>query len=87
MHLSVVTVGELRRGFTILPLGKRRSQLEQWFEKYLLPLFADRILPVTQSGKRWGVLGGECQLRGTPPNTADGTIAATATSVKLNWEC
>ena len=54
-------------------------QLEQWFEQYLLPLFAGRILPVTQSvGNRWGVLGGECQLRGTPLNTADGMIAATA---------
>jgi predicted nucleic acid-binding protein len=53
--------------------------LEQWFEQHLLPLFADRILPVTQSiANRWGVLGGECQLRGTPLNTADGLIAATA---------
>jgi predicted nucleic acid-binding protein len=79
LYLSAVTVGELRRGFTILPLGKRRTQLELWFEQYLLPLFADRILPVTKSvGNRWGVLGGECQLRGTPLNTADGMIAATA---------
>jgi predicted nucleic acid-binding protein len=53
--------------------------LEQWFEQYLLPLFAGRILPVTQSvGDRWGVLDGECQLRGTPISTADGMIAATA---------
>ncbi len=79
LHLSVVSVGELRRGFTVLPQSKRRMQLEQWFEQYLLPLFADRVLPVTQSiGNRWGVLGGECQLRGTPLNTADGLIAATA---------
>jgi predicted nucleic acid-binding protein len=79
LYLSVVSVGELRRGFTLLPQSKRRAQLEQWFEQYLLPLFADRILPVTQSiGNRWGVLGGECQLRGAPLNTADGMIAATA---------
>jgi predicted nucleic acid-binding protein len=72
-------VGELRRGLTVLPQSKRRRQLEQWFEQYLLPLFASRILPVTQSvGNRWGVLGGECQLRGSPFNTADGMIAATA---------
>jgi toxin FitB len=79
LYLSVVSVGELRRGFTILPLGKRRAQLEQWFEQYLLPLFANRILPVTHSvSNRWGILDGECQLRGTPRNTADGMIAATA---------
>ena len=79
LYLSVVSVVELRRGFTLLPRSKRRTRLEQWFEQYLLPLFAGRILPVTQSiGDRWGVLGGECQLRGTPLNTADGMIAATA---------
>jgi predicted nucleic acid-binding protein len=79
LHLSAVSVGELRRGFTLLPQSKRRMQLEQWFEHYLLPLFANRILPVTQSvGNRWGVLSAECRLRGTPLNTADGMIAATA---------
>ena len=79
LFLSVVSVGELRRGFTVLPQSKRRTQLEQWFEQHLLPLFAGRILPITQSvGDRWGVLSGECQLRGTPLNMADGMIAATA---------
>ena len=29
-------------------------------------------------GNRWGLLSAECQLRGTPLNTADGLIAATA---------
>lgn len=29
-------------------------------------------------GNRWGKLGGECQLRGTLLNMADGMIAATA---------
>ena len=53
--------------------------MERWFDQYLLPLFVGRILPVTLSvGNRWGVLDGECQLRGTPLNTADGMIAATA---------
>lgn len=79
LHLSVVSVGEIRKGFTLLPQGRRRAQLEEWFELYLLPLFGDRILPVTQPvGNRWGLLSAECQLRGTPLNTADGMIAATA---------
>ena len=79
LHLSVVSVGEIRKGFTLLPQSKRRTQLEEWFEFYLLPLFADRILPVSQAvGDRWGVISAECQLRGTPLNTADGLIAATA---------
>lgn len=45
----------------------------------MVPRFHGRILPVTHSiANRWGVLDGECQLRGTPLSTADGMIAATA---------
>lgn len=78
-YLSVVSAGELRKGISLLPQSKRRTQLEQWFEQYLLPLFEDRILPVSQSvADRWGVLSAECQRRGTPLNMADGLIAATA---------
>ncbi len=77
--MSVVSVGEIRKGFTLLPQSKRRMQLEEWFEFYLLPLFGNRILPVSRAiGDRWGVISAECQLRGTPLNTADGLIAATA---------
>ena len=79
LYLSAVSIGELRRGFVILPSSKRRAELEQWFENDLVPRFRGRILPVTHSiADRWGVLDGECQLRGTPLNTADGMIAATA---------
>ncbi len=49
LFLSVVSVGELRKGFTIMPDSKRRTQLETWLEKDLLPLFDGRILPVTQA--------------------------------------
>jgi predicted nucleic acid-binding protein len=79
LYLSAVSIGELRRGFVILPASKRRTDLEQWFEDDLVPRFRGRILPVTYSiADRWGILDGECQLRGTPLNTADGMIAATA---------
>jgi predicted nucleic acid-binding protein len=79
LFLSAVSVGELRRGITILPAGERRLRLEQWFEKDLLPWFEGRILPLTKTiANLWGILDGECQLRGTPANTADGMIAATA---------
>ena len=49
LYLRVVSVGELRRWITMLPQCKRRAQLEQWLERHLLPLFAGRILPVTQN--------------------------------------
>jgi len=79
LYLSVVSIGELRRGFVILPVSKRRAGLELWFENDLVPRFRNRILPVTHSiADRWGILDGECQLRGAPLNIADGMIAATA---------
>lgn len=79
LFLSAVTIGEIRKGLTVLPQGRRRTELEVWFHTDLLIWFSDRILPVTQSiADRWGVIDGQCQLKGTPLNTADGMIAATA---------
>jgi tRNA(fMet)-specific endonuclease VapC len=79
LFLSVVTIGEIRKGLTVLPQGRRRAELEAWFHTDLLVWFRNRILPVTHSiAERWGVLEGQCQLKGTPLNTADGMIAATA---------
>jgi toxin FitB len=84
LYLSVVSIGELRRGFVTLPAGKRRSELERWFEHDLLPRFQGRILPITHSiADRWGGLDGRCQLKGTRLNTADGMIAATALEHEL----
>jgi predicted nucleic acid-binding protein len=77
--LSVVSIGELRRGLVIPPASKRRIELERWFENDLLPRFLGRILALTHSiADRWGLLDGQCQLKGMPLNTADGMIAATA---------
>jgi predicted nucleic acid-binding protein len=79
LFLSAVSIGELRRGFTLLPAGKRRSQLEHWFHHELVPRFGRRVLPITHAiADRWGILGAERQLAGTPIGTADGLIAATA---------
>ena len=79
LYLSAVTIGEIRKGLVVLPQGRRRIELEAWFLSDLLVWFRNRILPVTDSiADRWGVLEGQCQLKGTPLNTADGMIAATA---------
>jgi len=79
LFLSAVTIGEIRKGLIVLPPGRRRSELEMWFHTDLLTWFHNRVLPVTSAvADRWGVLDGQCQLRGTPLNTVDGMIAATA---------
>jgi len=79
LYLSVLTLGEIRKGIRMLQESTRRAQLEQWFEFELRSWFAGRTLPVTDViAERWGVLDGERQLQGLPLNTADGLIAATA---------
>jgi predicted nucleic acid-binding protein len=77
--VSVVTLGELRRGTALLPEGGKRTKLEEFIDIEIPLWFGSRILPVTQPiAERWGMLDAACQARGTPANTADGMIAATA---------
>jgi toxin FitB len=79
LYVSVITLGEIRKGFTVVPERSRRLQLERWLDEELHPWFAGRILPVDEAvAERWGALDGERQLQGAPLNTADGLIAATA---------
>jgi predicted nucleic acid-binding protein len=84
LYLSVVSLGEVLKGLTVLPAGKRRHQIEQWLDETLRPWFAGRILPVNEAiAERWGILAGQCQLRGRPLKVADGFIAATALEHRL----
>lgn len=77
--LSVVTIGEMRRGATLLAYGARRVQLERFIDVTIPLWFAERVLPVTQAvADRWGILDGQRQAAGHPLSTADGMIAATA---------
>ena len=77
--LSVVTVGELRKGASNLPPGAKRTQIEQAIEVLIPSWFVSRILPVTQAiAERWGILEAERQLAGRPLSVPDGMIAATA---------
>ncbi|MBV9407073.1 MAG: PIN domain-containing protein [Acidobacteriaceae bacterium] len=53
--------------------------MEAWLETDLLTWFQKRILPVTiEIADRCGEFDGQSHLQGTPLNTADGLIAATA---------
>ena len=79
LYFSVVSLGEILKGVTLLSESKRRRQLQRWLDETLRPWFAGRILPVNQPiAERWGVLAGQCQMKGRPLKVADGLIAATA---------
>jgi predicted nucleic acid-binding protein len=78
LHLSVISIGEMREGLALLPPSKRRKELEGWFDRFL-PMLTGRIVPVTHAtASRWGTISAERRLKGRPLATADGLIAATA---------
>jgi predicted nucleic acid-binding protein len=62
-----------------LPEGKRRRDLASWIENTMRSWFEGRVLPIDGAiAERWGILAGECKLRGIALSTADGLIVATA---------
>ncbi|HKD14984.1 MAG TPA: type II toxin-antitoxin system VapC family toxin [Candidatus Angelobacter sp.] len=79
LYLSVLTLGEIRKGLAQLAQGKRRAQLETWLEIELQARFAGRILPIdAATADRWGLLAAEAKRTGKPLSIVDGLLAATA---------
>jgi toxin FitB len=79
LYLSVLTLGEIRKGAAILPQSKRRTYVESWLELDLRVRFSGRILTIDDAvADRWGWLTAEAQRRGRPLAAIDGLLAATA---------
>jgi toxin FitB len=79
LYLSVLTLGEIRKGLAALPSGGRRTKLEAWLEVGLRARFSGRILSVDEDvADRWGLLAGRARRQGKPLSAIDGLLAATA---------
>jgi toxin FitB len=79
LHLSVLTLGEIRQGLAGLAQGKRRTHLETWLEIDLQARFAGRIVALDAAiADRWGVIAAEAKRRGKALSVIDGLLAATA---------
>ena len=79
LYLSVLTLGEIRKGAAILPQSKRRTHLESWLEIDLQVRFSGRILGIDNAvSDRWGWLTAEAERKGKPLAAIDGLLAATA---------
>jgi toxin FitB len=79
LYLSVLTVGEIRKGVAGLAQGKRRAQLETWLKVELQARFTGRILPIDVAiADRWGQLAAESKRKGKAFSIIDGLLAATA---------
>jgi predicted nucleic acid-binding protein len=74
-----LALAEIRFGIELREPGKRRSDLQRWFELELLVFFSNRSLPVTRAvADRRAVLAAQQQKAGKTIPTIDGLIGATA---------
>ena len=81
LHISVLTLGEIRKGIEHMADGARREKLRLWLEHELADWFGTRVLPVDiPVADRWGRL---LALMGRPVPTIDSLLAATALHYEL----
>jgi predicted nucleic acid-binding protein len=80
LYVSVVTLAELRFGIELLTRDdKRRDELNEWLTHDVRPMFAQRILPITEDVIiRWRFLVHEGGKAGHTYSQPDLIIAATA---------
>lgn len=79
LFLSVLTLGEIRKGIVKLRSPGRQAVLDTWLDGHLCPRFAGRIIPIDQGvADRWGRLTGEAASRKQPLPVVDSLLAATA---------
>ena len=79
LHLSAITVAEMRSGIAQLPEGRRRARIQDNFEQRQLPLFEGRVLSFgVQCSAAYARIVADARHRGRPISVADAYIAATA---------
>ena len=81
LYLSVLTLGEIRKGIEGVADATRRQALLDWLETELPAFFAERLIPVDAAvADRWGRLIAHA---GRPLPAIDSLLAATALEYDL----
>lgn len=80
LFLSVITIGDVRKGIDLLPdADPRRGVLQSWLDRDLRVRFAGRLLSFDDAvAERWGHLEALAKLRRHTVPTIDAQLAATA---------
>jgi tRNA(fMet)-specific endonuclease VapC len=79
VYLTVITIGEIRKGIEKLAPSKRKASITEWLETDLLIRFHGRILDITTEVMLvWGELTGRLENSGQPIEAIDSLIAAIA---------
>lgn len=75
LYLSVLTLGEIRKGVEKLSNSEKKTRFRIWLEHELPAWFGDRIIPIDKAvSERWGRL--QAELPRLP--AIDSLLAATA---------
>jgi len=76
LYISVLTVGEIRKGIESVADGRRKETLRVWLEHTLPDWFEDRMLVIDEAvAEQWGRLQAQA---GRPLPAIDSLLAATA---------
>jgi toxin FitB len=76
LYLSVLSLGEIRKGVELLDPGARKEQLRLWLEHELPAWFGERFLPVCKgAAERWGTLIAHAAFK---TSAIDSLLGATA---------
>jgi predicted nucleic acid-binding protein len=83
VFLSVIAIGELKKGIEKLPDSDRKVTLDQWLHEDLLVRFENQLLLIDQETMLiWGRLIAQHEMIGRPISAIDSLLAATA----LQWQ-
>lgn len=80
MYLSVITIGEIRKGIDLLDEDEpKRAALQSWLDRDLRIRFAGRLLAFDDGvAERWGQLEAVAKRQRVTLPTIDAQLAATA---------
>ncbi len=77
--ISVLSLGEIQRGVTMMAPRPGKASLERWISTELPRQFSGRVLAVDEPvAREWGRLSAEGRRRGRDLPAIDGLILATA---------
>jgi hypothetical protein len=78
LYVSVLTVGEIIKGISLLPPGKKKHDLQRWIQE-LEERYGERILPIdSDTGRMWGEITTRARAQGFTLPAVEGLIAAIA---------
>lgn len=84
--ISVLTLGEIGKGVSLMPPGPRKDTLRSWLMQDLPLRFRGRTLPVdAEVSLLWGELAAEGRRIGRPLPVVDGILLATAKAHDLTF--